>query len=162
MNPMLNSVSELSNRSRLFHAVIVSLINNRSFSLNTKSLLKFLPNFHNAIPISAVCRPDTQFVSFGSDVDHSSTDVFTGFFKCLTNQTQYLDTQSKVVQIKCMKSSRNKTHHFKPIIVQFRRSLFLLQTYEPSSTIVISGVLPHGLDSSFEQRVITACRELTC
>jgi len=87
---MLEVVSKLRDRSHFLDAVIVDLVDDRTLGGDPESLFELLANLHDAISVRAVCSPHTQLVSFGTNVDNSSTNVLTAIFKGFSNEAEHL------------------------------------------------------------------------
>ena len=78
-----------------------------------------LPYMGDSISVFIACRPDSYFVPFSSDVDHSTTNVFAVVIKGLSNQAQQLKVHNNKTTTKQQNVKHNSTdncptiHHLK-------------------------------------------------
>ena len=78
---MLNVVSELGDRSRFLHAVVVSLVNDRTFGRDPEPFLQLLADLEDAVAVATIGSPDAEFVALGPNVDNSTANVIAVLLK---------------------------------------------------------------------------------
>lgn len=80
-----NWINVLCCRATFARGVVMWLVSDEGFDWETQTLFVLLPYRHDSVLVLAVARPDGYFIPLWPDIDHSSTHVFTGLIKGLSD-----------------------------------------------------------------------------
>lgn len=101
--------------------------------MHVQPRLQCLTDLDVAISSANIGGPDGDLVEVVANLNHSTVDVVAELVKALSYQTQ---------------------QNFEPVIVQVRCPLAFVEVEEPTTSLLVAAVFPHGLDARLEQRVV--------